>query len=142
MTIDVPEDFVDKMVDDIDHLYEDSVISEKQVDQLLGRAGRLAYLVPVVKPYVSMLWAAKAAAYRHQSLHKARTSGRRYPTQRFQHAAGWIHTLLRPPVGQALWLPLQHIVVNYSTQINEENSPTVEFDASPWGYGAQTSTTR
>ena len=60
---------------------------------------------------------------------------RRYPTQRFRHAAGWLYTLLHPPQDRQ-WLPLEHIVASSSVEIDVKKAPTIEFDASPWGFGA------
>ena len=134
VTVEVPEDFIVKMLTDLAEIFNNDALMETTVDRLLGRAGRLAYLVPSARPYVGMLWSAKSAADRHHSEH-GRRGGRRYPTSRFQHAAAWIYTLLRPPAGQE-WLPLEHVVTANPVQINLDQAPAVEFDASPWGVGA------
>ena len=131
----VPQDFIEKMCDDLDLVFANNSLNEADVDRILGRAGRLAYLIPHVKPYVGMLWAAKGAADRFHAAHHRRTAKRRYPAQRFRHAATWIRTLLRPPPGP-VWLPLVHIVTEKLPEISADTAPTIEYDASPWGFGA------
>ena len=135
VTVEVPQDFIDKMLADLALIFENVTLNEATVDRVLGRGGRLAYLVPHVKPYVTMLWAAKSASDRHHAQQHKRVTGRRYPAQRFRHAASWIQTLLRPPPGQA-WLPLEHVVTEKEIPIEIHIAPVIEFDASPWGFGA------
>ncbi len=74
VTVEVPKDFVDKMITDLSLIFTDKALTEVTVHRLLGRAGRLAYLFPNVKPYVGMLWSAKAAADRHHDEQQARGS--------------------------------------------------------------------
>jgi len=135
VTVQVPEDFVEKLVAGLAAVFSDKSLTEVAVDRLLGRAGRLAYIIPTVKPYVGMLWSARAAADRHHDAQQARSSTRMYPTGRFLPAARWLSTLLQPPPGQ-IWLPLEHVVTEKAVPIDVARAPTVEFDASPWGFGA------
>ena len=130
VVIGVPEEFIEKLILDIDYFMKVETIDEITVEKLLGRAGRLSYLVPATKPFTSMLWAAKMAADNFNTGHR-----RRYPLQRFSRALRWIRTLLRPPAGREPWLPLHHIISNNDVHIDLNTAPAVEFDASPWGYG-------
>ena len=130
VVVGVPPDFVEKMIHDIDSFQKEQHLDEKAIEKLLGRAGRLAYLIPAAKPFTSMLWAAKAATDSHCG-----GRARRYPLQRFAKALYWIRTLLRPPRGSDPWLPLQHIMANTDVSISLDTAPAVEFDASPWDYG-------
>ena len=88
---------MDKILTDLDDVFLNDFLADTFVDKLLGRAGRLAYLIPSVRPFVGMLWAAKTAADRHHNLRRARSARQQYPAKRFAHAAAWIRVLLRPP---------------------------------------------
>jgi len=134
--IKVPEDFVDTVLLDLAPFLANKTVTDKQVDVLLGRAGRLSYLIPAARPFVTALWGAASGSRR------AARDGRRdappghLPTQRFKHAAAWIKTLLSPPSGRLPLLPLEHAVVKSLPAIDLKTAPRVELDASPWGGGA------
>ena len=54
--IKVPPDFVETVLADLVSFLSEKTVTEKQVDVLLGRAGRLAYLTPAARPFVTALW--------------------------------------------------------------------------------------
>jgi len=107
--------------------------SQTEIDSLLGKAGRIAYLVPSSRPWVGALWGALAGS-KAASRHKREAPPDRYPRKRFSSAARWLQTLLRPPLPQDTLLPLEHLVLEALPVIGPD-SPTVHVDASPWGYG-------
>jgi len=110
-------------------------IAHSTVERVLGKCGRLAYLVPGAKPFVSSLWGALAGSQTAgRGKHREAPPGR-HAARRFGAAARWLRTLLRPPSPSAALLPLEHLVVASEAPITKD-APTVEFDASPWGGGA------
>ena len=87
-------------------------ISEEDTQRTLGRCGRLAYLIPSVRPFVAGLWGAWAAADRSARRGHREAPPGRVPAVRFQQAARWIHRLLHPPPRAEAWLPLEHVVTD------------------------------
>ena len=134
--VSVPQEFVELLSNDLSTFDKARGFATRhEVDKLLGRAGRLAYLVPAALPFVSALWGAAAAT------ESAALAGRRgappgcFPVKRFRHAVRWLQILLHPPDGEC-WLPLEHTIDLKLQPIRLEEAPRIELDASPWGGGA------
>ena len=98
----------------------------------VGKATRVAQVVPDAAPFVASLWAALTAADKEQA-----QEGRRHAPPgrvacvRFSSAAAWILALLDSHV-----LPLRRLVWSTAAQDVRMGPWTIEFDASPWGGGA------
>jgi hypothetical protein len=135
----VPEAFAEDLHEKLEPLTRQrGHVRDHDLDIVLGKCGRLAYLIPACRPWVSALWGALAGS------RSAAASGRRpeaprgcHAAQRFRVAARWLRTLLKPPAARtaAPWLPLETYVVADLTPITVEG-PCVQVDASPWGGGA------
>jgi len=108
-------------------------VSESFLDKVLGKAGRLSYLVPASRPYVACLWSALAATKTASAQSRREAPPNRVPAKRFASAAQWLRVLLRPP-GTTSQLPLEQLVVADLPRISLEG-PTVHVDASLWGGG-------
>ena len=107
---------------------------------LLGKAGRVAQVVPAAAPFVSSLWAAYLGSLQALERGVAESPPGTVPVQRFFAAAGWFRALLTgegPPDAKDVLFPLQRIVYSQPDLAHFGTSPFhVEFDASPWGGGA------
>ena len=99
----------------------------------MGKAGRVAQVVPEATPLAGSLWAAPALA----DSQRAAVQGKRDPSPgrvacvRFAAAAAWFLALLDGAV-----LPMQRRVYAYSAEQAHPAGVELCFDAGPWGYGA------
>ena len=132
----LPADFLKVFYEELE-IFASGVgsVEEAVVKRLLGRAGRVAFIVPDARPFVSALWAAFAAA-----TGAVAKSGRREAppgrcaAKRFKHAARWLRALVAPHQGGRLF-PLESRYVLNMTRIQSDRFQA-QFDASPWGGGA------
>ena len=108
--------------------------TESSTERMLGKAGRLAYIVPTARPFVTGLWGALAGAHAARQRGKREAPPDRVPARRFKTAALWLLTLLEPPDTSARF-PLEQVVCTTLPQIDPA-AAAVFFDASPWGCGA------
>ena len=113
-------------------------IALKIAEKVVGRAGRLAYLVPDCRPFVLSLFAALAAAKAHANATDDQRTDHKIllPTSRFAAAARWLYALIRPSPTQIDEFPLEHLLVDGAPKISLRDATLVTFDASLWGAGA------
>ena len=110
-------------------------LSIAQADSLVGKAGRVADVLPLTRPFVATLYAAMAAA-----LAAAAAGAREAPPgmvacRRFRNGARWLQRILGYQDQRA---PVPH-----ANDVRAQLTPTatkparrIEVDASPWGGGA------
>jgi len=113
-------------------------VTDHTLDVTLGKAGRLAYLVPASRPWVTALWGALAGSRSAaDSPAKPEAPPGCHATRRFAVAARWLRVLLRPPAGKDSrpLLPLETFVVSDLRPVSLDG-PSIQLDASPWGGGA------
>ena len=108
-------------------------ISGKAADRMVGRAGRLAYLVPASRPFVLSLYAALSAG---RAAGNTEDCNRPLPASRFAPAARWLLALIRPRPGLEEEFPLEHFVLHAAPRMALTTAAVVYFDASLWGGGA------
>jgi len=114
-------------------------LAEDDVEVILGKCGRLAFLIPAVKPFVSALWGAFSASRAAAEGHRPEAPKGRHAARRFAMSARWVRVLLRP-LGDVsgitgVLLPLENYVKVRRDPITLAG-PSVQVDASPWGGGA------
>jgi len=135
----VPPEFADDLFERLEPLSRDrGHITDHALDVILGKAGRLAYLVPACRPWVTALWGARAGSQAAAATPRKREApDGHHATRRFAAAAAWLRILLRPPAhsSSAPWLPLETYVVNDLAPVSLDG-PSIQLDASPWGGGA------
>ena len=113
-------------------------ISDEETDQLVGRAARVAYVVPAAVPFAAALRTALADSRRTQAERRRREQRGLHAVRRFATAAAWFCALLdghriRPDEP----LRLERLVRAGGPQVLIPGAcPAVIFDASPWGGGA------
>ena len=109
-------------------------VAEATTEKMLGKAGRLAYIVPTARPYVTALWGALGGARAAREHGKREAPPGRVPARRFAQAATWLATLFDPR-GYPRAFPLEQVVCLRLPEL-EAKTHSVMFDASPWGGGA------
>jgi len=135
-----PAAFVSDLFQKLGPLARDSGhVAEHDLEIVLGKCGRLAFLVPACRPWVTALWGALAgsrAAAEESRKHPEAPRGC-HAARRFAVAARWLRVLLVPPVSAASppLLPLETYVVADAPAISHAG-PAIQVDASPWGGGA------
>ena len=136
VVVTVPPEFAATLSDDL-ALFTDGTghIADEDVQRTLGRCGRLAYLIPAARPFVSALWGALAASDAAARRGRREAPPGRHPVVRFHLAARWLHRLLNPPPREEPWLPLEQVISEHLSTITLDSAARVEVDASPWGGG-------
>ena len=81
------------------------------------------------------LWAALAGARGAAKAGRREAPPGKFATWRFRAAAGWLLTLLSPPVASDSLLPLEHLIVQKVVAIKPSSAALICVDASPWGAG-------
>jgi len=111
------------------------LLGKTQVDQVLGRVGRLAYIVPAAKPYVAAMWAAACDTDAAKDQRRKEVPPGKYAARRFAQAATWLRVLLQPPAHlQEGLFPLEAHIVARRPAVDTD-APQAQVDASPWGAG-------
>jgi len=106
----------------------------KTAVKMVGKAGRVSYVVPLAAPFVHGLWGALTAAQRADDSGSREAPPGKCCTRRFAQTASWLRALL---VGEDLALfPLERLVSHTRPRDKRVSSDVIEFDASPWGGGA------
>ena len=98
---------------------------------LVGKASRIAQVVPEATPFVGSLWAALVAAEAAAKSARPEAPPGRVAVRRFSAAAAWLLALVSGAV-----LPLRRVVHEFPDEYRLPQAPEhIEFDASPWGGG-------
>ena len=133
----VPDSFVDDLFSRLGPLAKGfGHLPFSELDVILGKAGRLAYLIPAARPWVSALWGAWSGAQAAAKADVREAPPGRAACRRFSRAALWIRTLLHPPAALPHGLLPLHQRVLVDLPPVSLSGPRVLFDASPWGGGA------
>ena len=106
----------------------------RDAERLVGKAGRIAYVVPGARPFVTGLYAALAASKRDILSGRRRLKASVVATRRFTTPACWLRALVRG--GSDSLLPLRRIVHPGGPLRASPSAWTAQFDASTSGGGA------
>ena len=104
-----------------------------RAQQLCGRMGRSAQIIPATRPFGQALFAALAGALRNHAAGGREAPPGKVATRRFRTAAKWLVRLLEPDQNRE-FMPLEYTLVANPTHFDLRRR-RVEFDASPWGAG-------
>jgi len=133
--VNVPAPFAAELADMLrPFAHGEGHLGESSTERMLGKAGRLAYIVPTARPFVTSLWGALAGARAARQRGKREAPPNGVPARRFKTAAVWLLTLLEPP-DESAGFPLEQVVCTALPRI-DPSAASVFFDASPWGCGA------
>ena len=127
----LPEEFVADLLERIEPLCRlHGSVPATDLDVVIGKAARVAHVVPAARPFVAGLWGALSAT---RSTPSFSSSPSRVPCRRFCFAAAWIRALLREDPGCPL--PLERLVTAAPPPSASRSGWWIEFDASPYGGG-------
>ena len=132
--VSLPPEFIADLHDRLEPLAKgEGVVSQMNIDTILGKAGRVSYLIPDARPFVASLWGALAGCVDAETNKRREAPPGCRPCSRFAHGARWLRALLQPgPSGKIF--PLSHCISDEPAHF--AGLDTVTFDASPWGGGA------
>jgi len=134
--IKVPPDFCDELFDLLTPLSKGTgLVTDKFLERALGKAGRLSYLIPAVRPFVAALWGAWSGSRDAHTEKRREAPPGQHAAKRFSSSARWLQFLLRPTPSDSELLPLEQVVVAELPAISGKEA-TIHVDASPWGGGA------
>ena len=71
-----------------------NVVSWKEAERMVGKAGRVAQVVPAARPFLSGLWAALSGARGDLQSGKNPSHGSKVSTSRFVTSARWLRALI------------------------------------------------
>ena len=131
----LPQDFLIKLTP-LAQKFSDKkvkVATLKEAQELCGRAGRLAQVIPAAKPFINNLYGALAGSLRATDNKSREAPPGKVATRRYRSAAAWLCKLLANDSSSPLVLQTKVLAVEptYDPQLRR-----VEFDASPFGGAA------
>jgi len=106
--------------------------SLREAVRMVGKAGRVAHIVPLANPFVHGLWGALSAAQLADKTSQEAPKGF-CCTRRFAQPASWMRALIQG--GSSALVPLERTVSYCPPGKAAATEQVVEFDASPWGGG-------
>jgi hypothetical protein len=129
-----PADFLEVLAAELEYFAEGrGSASSKRCDAMVGKAGRLAYLVPACRPFVLALYAAMTAG---REVNREKGYSTNLPVSRFAAGARWLLRLIRPDGQMRVEFPLEHLVAAAASPVSFDTATVITFDASLWGAGA------
>ena len=131
----LPRDYVEELRVLLQPLcHKKGIIHMHDLDVLVGKAARVAHVVPLAKPFVAGLWGALAAAKKAAASNRREAPPHHAPTRRFCYSAAWITALLAED--GSCPLDLERLVSPRAPRTASTSRWRVEFDASVYGGGA------
>ena len=106
-------------------------VAMETLSVIIGKAARVAHVVPGAKPFVAGLWGALAEV---QRLQRREAPPGRVATRRFCYSAAWLRALLREDT--SCTIELERLVSARKPAPASTSGWRVEFDASVYGGGA------
>ena len=112
-------------------------ISDSDANRLIGRAARVAFVVPAAAPFAAALRAALFDARQVASASRGHGQRSSHSCVRFAVAAAWFRALLSDlPVDGRTQMPLERVVsADRPPALVAGQCDALVFDASPWGGG-------
>ena len=104
------------------------------LDVIIGKAARVAHVVPAARPFVAGLWGALAAVQKTEASGQREAPPGKAPSRRFCYAASWVRALLAEE--ESCPLPLERVVRAVRPKAASTSGWRAEFDASIFGGGA------
>ena len=125
----LPEDFVKDLLALIEPACSTTgALPVGDVEIMIGKAARVAHVVPAARPFVAGLWGGLAAAKQARGLGDLS----RVPCRRLCHSASWIRALLTE--AESCPLRLERLVRPFPPAAEHDLSGhSIEFDASIYG---------
>jgi hypothetical protein len=108
-------------------------IGKTELDAIIGKAARVAFVVPMAKPFVAGLWGGLYAAIKESNLGVYSAPPGCVPCRRLCYAASWVWALLSDE--ESCPLRLERLVGPGVPIAASPGGWTIEFDASIYGGG-------
>eukprot|EP00435_Cladocopium_sp_Y103_P040399 s39_g11.t1 len=127
--VNIPQDKVEKLLAEAGRMLKAPVVGTKQLQSFAGGMAFVAGLVPVLRPFLSPLWAALAKVTAHDSGPKtlgSRAAGKLIHVKRIAHSLNWIKALLQNEHGD--------LERRFDVDIKDDGWEIIT-DACPWGMG-------
>ena len=135
----LPPEFVSELLQQLREIRaEGGQVSDAAAARLVGRAGRVAFVVPCAAPFAASLRAALEDSRRTAKTRRRQEQRGSHSFQRFATAAAWFEALLcEGPVSTDGPLPLERVIrAEVPEDLVAGQCDAIVFDASPWGGGA------
>ena len=131
----LPPDFLAELAILIEPLCSShGVVALADLDSIIGKAARVAHVVPHARPFVAGLWGALAAVQRSGLEGRREAPPGFAACRRFCYAASWVRALITANEGSPL--VLERLVTAAPPSSTSTSGWSVEFDASIYGGGA------
>ena len=101
--------------------------------KIVGKAGRIAQIIPEARPFTGALWGAFSGAWEADKSGKKEAPPHEAAIWRFSMAAKWLLQLI---ASDGHIFPLRRLVSHKPAVVATINDIVIQFDASPWGAGA------
>ena len=138
VTMELPTTYIEQTIEALKPLTSArGTVSVKQVQKSLGKAARIAYILPDTSAFIASMWAGYRAGCRQLPKGTAGTFQNRLPVRRFSVAAKWFSTLLEESLKLESrgTMALTRVMGNSVWKLQCPYLPRISFDASPWGGG-------
>eukprot|EP00435_Cladocopium_sp_Y103_P040858 s554_g11.t1 len=125
----IPQDKVEKLLAEAGRMLKAPVVGTRQLQSFAGGMAFVAGLVPVLRPFLSPLWAALAKVTAHDSGPKtlgSRAAGKLIHVKRIAHSLNWIKALLQNEHGD--------LERRFDVDVKVDGWEIIT-DACPWGMG-------
>ena len=130
----LPPAFVDDLLEKLEPLCSRTgSVTRQYLEELIGKAGRVAHVVPAAKPFVAGLWGGLRAVREAEAHGRREAPPGRVPCRRLCYAAAWVRALLADD--ESCPLTLERLV-GPLPPVPSKSAFTIEFDASIYGGGA------
>ena len=131
----LPESFVLELVALCKRFIAENRLLAAEADVLVGRAGRVAHVLPLTRPFVASLYAALAAALSAAAVRTREAGPGRVACRRFRHGARMLLRILTLADTTAP-VPNSRDILASPPPDPDPRRRRIEVDASPWGGGA------
>ena len=136
-TMRLPPEFLKLFLENVEPFAQESVktVSVQDANRMVGRAGRIAHIVPEARPFAIALWVALAAARQSDGGAAPREAPPgRVAVRRFRIAAKWMRALAAGTKDAPF--DLRRTISADGPKKWAQTDWFIECDASPWGGGA------
>ena len=133
--ITLPKAFVDELIALCGEFLAKELLPLARADSLVGRAGRVAYVLPQTRPFVATLYAAMAATLAGKAVGSRESAPGHVACRRFRRGARMLRRILGFKDRSAP-VPNSRDIFAVRPPPPDPDRRRIEVDASPWGGGA------
>ena len=131
----LPPKFVAELLTLCRKFLKSKLLPLASADSLVGKAGRVAYVLPHVRPFIASLYAALAASLRAADARAKESPPGSVVCRRYLNGAGWLIRILGFS-DRGAPVPASRDILATRPPAPCPRRRRIEVDASPWGGGA------